>query len=59
MRSFSRDEVLRTLEALKFALSSTMRVVASEMALPAPPITPASAMAPSASAITRFEGSSV
>ena len=58
VRSFSRDEVLRMLDALKQALSSTMRVVESEMALSAPPITPASAIAPSASAITRFEGSS-
>ena len=48
VRSFSREEVLRTLDALKFALSSTMRVVASEIALPAPPMTPASAIAPAA-----------
>ena len=47
------------LDALKFALSSTMRVVVSEIALPAPPITPASATAPSGSAITRFDESSV
>ena len=44
VRSFSRDEVLRMLDALKFALSRTMRVVVSEMALSAPPITPASAI---------------
>ena len=36
MRSFSAADVLRTLAALKFALSSTMRVVSSEMALSQP-----------------------
>ena len=46
MRSLMADEVLRTDEAWKFALSSTTRVVFSLMALSPPPITPASAMAP-------------
>ena len=58
VRSLSRDEVLRTLEALKFALSSTIRVVESEIALSAPPMMPAMATGPPGSAITRFDGSS-
>ena len=45
-------------DAWKFADSRITRVVLSLMALSAPPITPASAMAPAASAITRFDASS-
>ncbi len=59
VRSLIAEDVLRIDDAWKLALSSTMRVVVSPMALPLPPITPASAMAPAASAITRLEGSSV
>ena len=59
VRSFTADEVLRTEAAWKLALSSTTRVVLSLMAVDAPPITPASAMAPEASAITRLLASSV
>jgi hypothetical protein len=36
VRSFTREDVLRMLEALKLALSNTMRVVPSEIALSAP-----------------------
>ena len=50
---------MRIDEAWKFALSSTTRVVLAPIALSPPPITPASAMAPPASAITRLAGSSV
>ena len=52
----ARTEVLRMLEALKLALSSTMEVVAVEIALSRPPITPAMAIGPAASAITRLDG---
>ncbi len=53
VRSLWRAEVNRTLVAWKLALSKTMRVVVSEIALSAPPMTPASAMGPASSAITR------
>jgi hypothetical protein len=46
VRSFSATDVLRTLAALKFALSRTMEVVPSEMALSRPPMTPAMAIGP-------------
>ena len=59
VRSLTAELVLRIDEAWKFALSSTTRVVFALMALPPPPITPASAMAPPASAITRLDESSV
>ena len=59
VRSLIADDVLRIDDAWKFALSSTTRVVFSLIALSPPPITPASAIAPAASAITRFEASSV
>ena len=58
VRSLSFDDVLRTLAARKLALSKTMLVVDSAMLLSIPPITPAIAMGPAASAITRFDGSS-
>ncbi len=56
VRSLMAEEVLRMEEAWKHALSSTTRVVVSLMALSIPPMTPARAMAPPASAITRLEG---
>ncbi len=56
VRSFSAADVLRTLAAWKFALSRTMEVVVSEIALSRPPITPAIAIGPAASAMTRFDG---
>ena len=59
VRSLIADEVLRIDDAWKLALSSTTRVVFPLIALSPPPITPASAIAPAASAITRFDGSSV
>ena len=56
VRSFSDEDVRRTLPALKLADSKTMEVVPAEMALSLPPITPAMAMGPEASAMTRFAG---
>ena len=56
VRSLMAEEVLRTEAAWKLALSRTTRVVLSLMAVSAPPMTPASAMAPAASAITRLAG---
>ena len=59
VRSLMAVEVFRTEAAWKVALSSTMRVVRTLMELSMPPITPAKPIAPAASAITRFDGSSV
>ncbi len=56
VRSFKATEVFRTLTAWKHALSSTIRFVLPSIALCKPPITPATARGPSASAITRFDG---
>ena len=56
VRSLMAAEVLRMEDAWKLALSRTTRVVFSLMALSQPPITPASAMAPAVSAITRLAG---
>jgi hypothetical protein len=59
VRSRMADDVLRMDDAWKQALSSTTRVVLPVIELSRPPITPASAMAPPASAIVRLDGSSV
>jgi hypothetical protein len=59
VRSLSLDDVLRMFEAEKHALSRTMRVVRSLIELSRPPITPARAIGPRASAITRQLRSSV
>ena len=57
MRSLMAEDVLRIEDAWKLALSSTTRVVFSLMAVSPPPMTPPSAIAPRASAITRLEAS--
>ena len=56
VRSLSATDVLRTLVASKQALSSTIRLVAGPMALSRPPMTPAIAMGPLESAMTRLDG---
>jgi hypothetical protein len=54
VRSFNCDDVLRTLDAWKFALSSTNRLGPAPIADSLPPITPAIATGPFASAITEI-----
>ena len=56
VRSFRAEDVFLTLAGWKHALSKTMRLVDALMALAAPPITPAKAIAPLSSAMTRFDG---